>query len=148
MKHVINLFSFVLILSSCNKEKRQAEKDEEIIKKYITNNNLNAKPTGSGLYYVVETAGTGDQPTSSSQVKVAYTGYFTNAKVFDESPATGVTFGLQQVIKGWTEGIPFFKEGGKGILLIPSKLGYGASGTNGIPANSVLIFNVELIDVL
>ncbi|MFT5602342.1 MAG: FKBP-type peptidyl-prolyl cis-trans isomerase FkpA, partial [Flavobacteriales bacterium] len=48
----------------------------------------------------------------------------------------------------WTEGIPYFKEGGSGILLIPSHLGYGKSGTSGIPGNSVLIFDVKLIEVL
>jgi FKBP-type peptidyl-prolyl cis-trans isomerase FkpA len=85
---------------------------------------------------------------STSDVKVAYKGYFTDGSVFDESSAAGITFNLQGVIAGWTEGIPFFKEGGTGKLLLPSALGYGKSGTNGIPKNSVLIFDIELLQVL
>ncbi|MCX6297073.1 MAG: FKBP-type peptidyl-prolyl cis-trans isomerase, partial [Bacteroidetes bacterium] len=60
----------------------------------------------------------------------------------------GITFGLNEVIKGWTEGIPYFKKGGKGKLIIPADLGYGSDDYNGIPGNSVLIFDIKLIDVL
>lgn len=148
MKYFIPLFILSIIFASCNKEKKQAKKDEDIIKKYISSNHLNATSTGSGLYYIMDVAGTGAQPVSSSQVRVAYKGYFTDGNVFDASDSAGITFGLSQVIKGWTEGIPYFKEGGKGKLLIPSKLGYGPDGTNGIPGNSVLVFDIHLIDVL
>lgn len=148
MKYLAPVLLFAILFSSCNKEKRQAKKDEDIIVKYISDNHLNATATGTGLYYVIEVQGTGVQPTSTSQVTVAYIGYFTSAKIFDQSSAAGVTFGLSQVIKGWTEGIPYFKKGGKGKLLIPSKLGYGTEGANGIPGNTVLIFDVNLIDVL
>ncbi len=148
MKNFVPLLFLVIIFGACNKEKKQAKKDEDIIKKYISNNHLAATATGTGLYYVMEITGTGTQPSASSQVTVAYKGYFTDGKVFDQSDAAGITFGLSQVIKGWTEGIPYFKEGGKGKLLIPSKLAYGKDGTNGIPANSVLIFDINLIDVL
>lgn len=148
MKYFIPLFLVVFIFGSCNKEKKQAKKDEDTIKKYISDKHLSATATGSGLYYVMDVAGTGEQPATSSQVTVAYKGYFTDGNVFDESDTAGITFGLSQVIKGWTEGIPYFKEGGKGKLLIPSKLGYGPDGTNGIPGNSVLIFDINLIDVL
>jgi FKBP-type peptidyl-prolyl cis-trans isomerase FkpA len=148
MKYFIPLFVLSFIFSSCNKEKRQAKKDEDIISKYISNNHLNAVATGTGLYYVIDVVGTGAQPNASSQVTVAYKGYFTDGSVFDESNAAGLTFGLSGVIKGWTEGIPYFRKGGKGKLLIPSKLGYGPDGTNGIPGNSVLIFDINLIDVI
>ncbi|OFY84213.1 MAG: peptidylprolyl isomerase [Bacteroidetes bacterium RIFCSPLOWO2_12_FULL_35_15] len=148
MKYFIPLVFLAIIFGSCNKEKRQAKKDEDIIKKYISDYHLSATATGSGLYYVMEITGTGSQASASSQVTVAYKGYFTDGKIFDQSDTAGITFGLSQVIKGWTEGIPYFKEGGKGKLLIPSKLGYGSEGTNGIPGNSVLIFDINLIDVL
>lgn len=78
---------------------------------------------------------------------MAYKGYFTNGKVFDKSEDSGISFGLQQVIKGWTEGIPFFKEGGSGLLLIPAHLGYGSNDRGPIPGGSVLIFEVKLIAV-
>lgn len=87
------------------------------------------------------------QPTAASNVTVAYKGYFTSGTVFDQSPSAGISFGLNNVIKGWTEGIPYFKAGGSGILLIPSSLGYGSSDYSGIPGGSVLIFDVNLISV-
>lgn len=146
-----NLFFFLIIgllISSCNKAKKQAEEDEEIITKYISDNNLNATATGSGLYVVVTDPGTGASCNSSSDVTVDYKGYFINQTIFDESNSSGITFNLSGVIAGWTEGIPYFKEGGNGILLIPSALGYGDAANGGIPANSVLIFDINLIDVL
>ncbi|MFV8368859.1 FKBP-type peptidyl-prolyl cis-trans isomerase [Flavobacterium sp. LB2R40] len=121
--------------------------NEKEIVDYIAKNKLTATKTDSGLYYVISEAGTGAQPTASSNVTVAYKGYFTNGNVFDESKAEGISFGLNQVIKGWTEGIPFFKEGGNGVLLIPSHLGYGSNGSGPIRGGSVLIFNVKLIKV-
>lgn len=123
-----------------------ATNDAQIVK-YIADNQLNAVKTESGLYYVIDEAGTGKQPTSTSNVTVAYKGYFTNKTVFDQSTASGVSFNLQQVIKGWTEGIPYFKEGGSGKLLIPATLGYGSYNYNSIPGGSVLIFDVKLISV-
>jgi FKBP-type peptidyl-prolyl cis-trans isomerase FkpA len=69
-----------------------------------------------------------------------------NGEVFDSS-TSGISFNLQQVIKGWTEGITYFKEGGTGILLVPAHLGYGNNDYRGIPGGSVLIFEVELISV-
>nr|WP_315197654.1 FKBP-type peptidyl-prolyl cis-trans isomerase [uncultured Flavobacterium sp.] len=123
-----------------------AANDAEIVK-YIADNQLNAVKTASGLYYVIDQAGTGKQPTSTSNVTVAYKGYFTNKTVFDQSTASGVSFNLQQVIKGWTEGIPYFKEGGSGKLLIPATLGYGSNNYSTIPGGSVLIFDIKLISV-
>ena len=94
--------------------------------------------------------GTGKQPTASSVVKVHYTGKLVDGKVFDSSVQRGepIEFPLNQVILGWTEGLQLMKEGGKATLYIPSKLGYGEQGVPGmIPANSTLIFDVELIEV-
>ncbi|MFV8358933.1 FKBP-type peptidyl-prolyl cis-trans isomerase [Flavobacterium sp. LS1P3] len=121
--------------------------NEKEIVDYIAKNKLTATKTDSGLYYVVNEAGTGVQPTASSNVTVEYKGYFTDGSVFDGGKPGGLTFGLNQVIKGWTEGIPYFKEGGNGILLIPSHLGYGSDGSGPIPGGSVLIFDVKLIKV-
>tara|TARA_B100001059_G_C17537797_1_gene428847 strand:+ start:270 stop:683 length:414 start_codon:yes stop_codon:yes gene_type:complete len=137
------------MFNSCKKEVVDyTQIDEDIITEYIVDNNLTAIATGTGLYYVVDTPGNGTQPNSQSTVTVAYKGYLTNGSVFDESASSGISFSLTSVIQGWQEGIPYFKEGGSGILLIPSALGYGSQATSGIPANSVLVFEVELIDVL
>ncbi|OAD42930.1 FKBP-type peptidyl-prolyl cis-trans isomerase [Polaribacter atrinae] len=121
--------------------------NEAAILKYIDDNNLEATKTESGLYYVVNNEGTGEIPTSNSSVTVAYKGYFLNGTVFDESTVSGATFGLNQVIAGWTEGLQLFKEGGDGVLLIPYSLGYGEYGQGTIPGYSILAFDVKLISV-
>ncbi len=121
--------------------------NEQEIKDYIAKNNLTALRSDSGLYYIINEAGSGTQPTATSNVRVAYKGYFTNGTVFDESTASGISFGLNQVIAGWTEGIPYFKTGGSGVLLVPSHLGYGNNNSGPIPGGSVLIFDVKLISV-
>ena len=136
-----------LVFVSCKKKLTQEEADEKAIKQYISDKGLNAKATGSGLYYVVDTEGTGANPDINSTVTVVYRGTLTDGTEFDKSGTSGATFKLSSVIKGWQEGIPKFKKGGKGKLLIPSALGYGNQATGKIPANSVLIFEIELLDV-
>lgn len=149
MKYFLPLLFAAFALSSCAKKKaeEQAAKDDEIIQQFISDNNLNAVATGSGLYYVIDTPGLGLSCNSSSTVTVAYTGYYTHGGVFDQSSAQGVTFSLQGVIAGWTEGIPYFNEGGSGKLLVPSALAYGKNGSGSVPPNAVLIFDVELLQV-
>ena len=149
MKQLYICLFLVVSLFSCKKDDPidQAQVDEDLIVKYISHHKLTAKSTGTGLYYVVKKQGTGVNPTRSSSVTVAYKGYLTDGSVFDQSAAVGITFSLSQVIEGWTEGIPLYKEGGSGILLIPSALGYGDQKSGSIPANSVLIFDISLIDV-
>ncbi len=152
MKHLLSALVVMTLFISCTKDKTApaidytAKNEQEIIN-YIAKNNLTAQRTSDGLYYVINTQGTGMQPTAASNVTVAYKGYFTSGTVFDQSPSAGISFGLNNVIKGWTEGIPYFKAGGSGILLIPSSLGYGSSDYSGIPGGSVLIFDVNLISV-
>jgi len=104
----------------------------------------------SGLQYFDIKEGTGDQPNETSRVEVHYTGWLTNGKKFDSSRDRGesITFGLNQVIKGWTEGVAGMKVGGRRKLVIPAKLGYGERGAgNLIPPNATLVFDVELIDI-
>jgi len=123
-----------------------AQNEAEILQ-YIEDNDLEATKSDSGLYYVINDEGTGTAPTSSSNVTVAYTGYFLDGTVFDESDANGISFDLNKVILGWQEGITYFKEGGEGVLLIPSSLAYGSNGTGPIPGGAVLVFDVKLISV-
>ena len=151
-------YSFLALVAvlfmSCNNKKTEEvvtptpkPTNESEIVKYIADNHLKAQRSESGLYYVIEEAGTGKQPTANSEVTVAYKGAFTNKEIFDQSDEKGISFPLQNVIKGWTEGIQYFKEGGKGILLIPSELGYGDATTGPIPGGSVLVFEINLISV-
>lgn len=145
MKYFALAIFALFALSSCKKEEKRAEADELTITAYIGAYGLNAQRTSSGLYVVIDEPGTGASCDVTSIVTVAYKGYFDNNQVFDES--TGATFPLSSVIKGWQEGIPYFKEGGSGKLLIPSALAYGPSGQGPISPNTVLIFDVELINV-
>jgi FKBP-type peptidyl-prolyl cis-trans isomerase len=108
--------------------------------------------TASGLQYIIKEAGTGAAPQSGRVVSVNYYGALKDGKVFDNSFGRGepieFPLGVGQVIPGWDEGIGLLKKGGKGVLFIPSALGYGAQGAGGkIPANAELIFYVELDDV-
>ena len=149
MKYLFLAIIAILFMSCSNSESEPpvdySAQNETEIKAYIAENKLNATRTNSGLYYVINEEGTGKKPTATSNVTVAYKGYYTDKTIFDPGSTSGVSFNLQGVIKGWTEGIPYFKEGGKGILLVPAHLGYGSNNYNGIPRGSVLVFDVKLI---
>jgi FKBP-type peptidyl-prolyl cis-trans isomerase len=108
------------------------------------------KTTASGLQYKVITSGKGKMPTAESNVTVHYTGKLIDGTVFDSSVERGspATFGVSQVIGGWTEAMQLMHEGDKWLLYIPSELAYGERGAGGqIPPYSALIFEVELIKV-
>ncbi len=107
------------------------------------------KATGSGLMYKVIKEGTGRKPKATDKVYCHYEGSFPNGQVFDSSYKRGepIEFGLNQVIKGWTEGLQLMSEGAKYELYLPYHLAYGESGTHGIPPCSALKFVVELIEV-
>lgn len=149
MKSYLLIFLSLFIFISCSKDDDdtfEPQTEADIIQ-YIEANNLNATRSDSGLYYVINNEGTGIRPTSTSNVTVAYKGYLLDGTVFDQSNSNGISFGLNQVIKGWTEGITYFKEGGEGVLLIPSNLGYGNNGQGSIPGGAVLVFDIELLSV-
>jgi len=106
--------------------------------------------TNSGLKYRVLRKGTGAMPKATNTVKVNYHGWLDSGKVFDSSydRKEPISFGLNQVIKGWTEGMQLVGTGGMIELEIPSDLGYGPRGAGGaIPPNATLHFLVELLDV-
>jgi peptidylprolyl isomerase len=106
--------------------------------------------TESGLQYMVLEKGEGEvHPTATSKVKVHYHGTLIDGTIFDSSVNRGepISFGLNQVIKGWQEGLQYMVEGEKIRLFVPSTLGYGKSGSGPIPPASVLIFDVELLEI-
>ena len=137
----------LVVIFACEKDddKSQAEIDDEIINEYLNTNGLSATKDESGLYYIITKEGTGGHPNLSHTVVVDYKGYLTDGTVFDQS-AHAVEFPLSQLIIGWQIGINLLKPGGKGTFFIPSDLGYGSSQVGDILPNSVLIFEVELVE--
>lgn len=106
--------------------------------------------TASGLQYKVLKPGSGKSPAATDRVMVHYTGTLTDGAKFDSSRDRGQpsTFGVSQVIKGWTEALQLMQEGAQWELYIPAELAYGATSRPKIPGNSVLVFDVELIEVV
>lgn len=144
---VLAIVMFVFL--GCNKDQVQIDTDK--ITEYLTKNDLIADVTEDGLYYIVTKEGAGASPTINNSVTVHYKGYKLNGDIFDSSYDRGQksTFPLSGVIQGWQLGIPLFKEGGSGTLIIPSRLAYGKNppGGSGIKKNEVLIFDIELFEV-
>jgi FKBP-type peptidyl-prolyl cis-trans isomerase FkpA len=147
------------VLTSEEFQKQQAEAgtkqkaiDAKVIEDFLAKNNLKAKArkTASGLYYVPQVEGTGPNPGQGDKVQVHYTGKFLDGKEFDSSKNQGKPLELQvgqgMVIPGWEEGILLMKKGEKGLLVIPSGLAYGPEAYGPIPGNSVLQFEMELVD--
>lgn len=138
------------------KSKAQMEIDESSMKDYFKQNNIAAIKHPSGLYYKIDEAGTGDTAKAGQKILIQYTGKTMDGKVFDSNtdPAFNhvqpyeFTLGQGQVISGWDIGVSLLKKGTKATLYIPSGLAYGErSPSSAIPPNSVLIFDVMLIDV-
>jgi len=128
-----------------------AQKNREAGEAFLAENaeREGVQTTESGLQYEVIEEGDGDSPEATDQVKVHYTGELINGEVFDSSRERGqpVTFGLNQVIPGWTEGLQLMNEGARYKLYIPSDLAYGQGGNQAIGPNATLVFDVELLAV-
>lgn len=151
------LVAVIALFSSCLKKdtvdpyqqaEEQLKKDEEIIKRFITDNNINAVRHESGMYYQIINAGTGNfdyKTNNNPNITVNYTGRLLNGNVFDSG--TGYSSRLGNLIIGWRLGIPLIQKGGKIRLLIPSLYAYGPSGVGSIPPNAVLDFEIELTQI-
>ncbi|MEX0942387.1 MAG: FKBP-type peptidyl-prolyl cis-trans isomerase [Pseudomonadales bacterium] len=126
-----------------------AEENLEAAKAFLADNSERdgVKTTASGLQYEIVEEGDGQNPTADDRVRVNYEGKFIDGTVFDSTrDKKPVEFGLRQVIKGWTEGLQLVKEGGKIRLFVPPNLAYGPAGQGPIGPNSLLIFDIELLD--
>jgi len=156
------LFLFVAIagLASCKKDiepfdpAKQWETDDKLIQDYLKANNVDMAAvtrTNTGLYYLPLEAGTGAKVESGDNVEVKYKGWFLNGTEFDSNYDSAAPFillvGAQRVIPGWDEGLQLMREGEKARLYIPSRLAYGRYGDRSIPGNTVLIFDVEVVDI-
>lgn len=134
------------------KQQEEAEKNKSEGAAFLEKNKSaeGVKTTASGLQYIVMQEGTGKTPGLKDVVKAHYKGTLINGQQFDSSYDRGqpAEFPVEGVIKGWTEALQLMKVGGKMKLFIPPELGYGSAARPGIPANSVLVFEVELLDVI
>jgi len=147
---VIALVVFFFIRNSNNK--KAAIENIAIAENFLIKNKAveNVIETASGLQYQVLNKGSGtEQPTASSRVKVHYHGSLLDGTVFDSSVDRGkpISFGLNQVISGWTEGVQLMVVGDKFKFYIPSKLGYGNEAAGKIAPGSLLVFEVELLEI-
>lgn len=137
------------------KQQSEQSKKSEVAKKAgnqflaLNKNAQGVKELPSGLQYKVVKEGSGQRPKATDKVKVHYHGTLTDGTVFDSSVERGepISFGLNQVIPGWTEGVQLMTPGSKYIFYIPANLAYGDREMGKIPAGSTLIFEVELFSI-
>ncbi|MEM9981268.1 MAG: FKBP-type peptidyl-prolyl cis-trans isomerase, partial [Bacteroidota bacterium] len=130
---------------------KQFEEDGKQIEAYLKENNIAAEKTESNLYYNITETTDNEKPQAGDSVVVHYVGKLLNGKVFDSSYSRGEPYefvlGKGMVIKGWDIGIGLLRKGEKATLYIPSPLGYGPMAQGDlIPANAILVFDVELVD--
>ena len=137
------------------KSASQQGNDDAAIQEYLNKNNIQATKTESGLYYTIDKEGSGSPLKAGQEIVMNYTGKTMDGKAFDSNvdpqfqhvqPFT-FKLGAHEVIPGWDEGIALLKKGSKARLFIPSGLAYGSQDRPGLPANSVLLFDVEVVDV-
>jgi FKBP-type peptidyl-prolyl cis-trans isomerase FkpA len=147
MRYFIAFLLVTFLFVSCKKDEDQAIIDEEIILAYLKEKDLTATRDASGMYYIIYNEGSGGHPTDSTTVEVKYKGYLTDGYVFDRTTgSTTASFELTDLIEGWKIAVPMLQKGGNGLFILPSALGYGGVNQSGIPSNSVLIFEITLVD--
>lgn len=153
MKRALLAFGFCYLVSGCVKDTscdpKSVDSERTTIVNYAAANSISATAHTSGLYYEITNPGAGASPTSTSGVKVTYTGKLLNGSTFD-SATTPVDLPLGQAIQGWQIGLPLLKEGGSMKMIIPSSLAWGCQGAGSgvIPPDAIVYFEVTLVDVL
>lgn len=152
-KTFLSLLAFLplILLSGCVKDRvckaQTVQSEEAEMQSYASSIGMTYTRHSTGLYYQILSQGSGAYPTFSSICTVRYTGKLLNGTIFDSQTTTPVSFPLGNVIAGWQAGLSLIQKGGVIRLLIPSSLGYGCQANGTIPANSILYFDVELVDV-
>lgn len=149
---IVSLFSIMLSGTGCIKDNscqnKTVQSEQAAITTYASANGITGIAHSSGIYYQVTNPGSGPTPSVSSQVSVRYTGKLLNGNVFDSQTGTPVTFGLGGTIPGFQIGLQLIQKGGTIKMIIPSSLAYGCTGSGAITGNSILFFEVQLVDVL
>jgi len=143
----------IIVISACLKDKncktKSADSELPQIQAFAANNGITTIAHPSGLHYQILDQGSGSAANANSKIVITYTGKLMNGAVFDEmlSPNTE-GWALGGLIRGWIIGIPLIQEGGHIKLIVPSSLAYGCEQYYEIPGNSVLYFDIHLVDVL
>jgi FKBP-type peptidyl-prolyl cis-trans isomerase FkpA len=149
---------FIFLLSACSKDENTKctytessvvapQSEINAVQSYLATNGITATQHSSGLFYAIDAPGTGVNPVICSGISVLYVGKLTNGTIFDQSNGTPYSNTLGALIVGWQKGIPLIKAGGKIRLYIPPTLAYGSTAYGPIPANSILVFDIELVSV-
>ncbi|MFD0751658.1 FKBP-type peptidyl-prolyl cis-trans isomerase [Mucilaginibacter calamicampi] len=154
MKRYLLFFCLIITtLSACKKTEKfdaeaQAKLDDAQIVAYLAKNNITAVKDASGLYYQIITPGSSEKPTLNNGPYITYKGsLMSNGTVFEDRSTSPQYFSvLDGLIEGWKIGLPKIGKGGRIMLFIPSGLGYKNQDNSSIPANSVLIFDITLIN--
>jgi FKBP-type peptidyl-prolyl cis-trans isomerase FkpA len=155
---LVLLFTALIFSVACNKDENNCPFSDDpvtvpaseitALEDYLASKGItNAIKDPRGFYYFITTAGSGTTAGVCNRIAVNYVGKLTNDTIFDQTTGTPVTFFLGEVIPGWVKGIPLIKPGGKITLYLPPSLAYGGATVPGIPPNSILIFDVELLNV-
>lgn len=154
--------AMIMAMQEAPKQNENAGTDDEALQKYFSSKGITPIKTASGLYYSIQQQGSGSQAMPGDAVTMNYRGSFLDGTLFDSNidsifmhvQPLNFTLGTGRVIKGWDEGIGYLKAGAKAFFYIPSALAYGAqsrpgnaANPKGIPPNSILIFEVELVAV-
>jgi FKBP-type peptidyl-prolyl cis-trans isomerase FkpA len=153
-KYGFVLLAYTLLMGSCQQAEqtpddpiitmtKAPEAEVAALKQFIDSSKISATADDRGFYYIIHSPGSGEKPTVRSTVTVNYVGTLINGKTFDSS--NNISFGLNRLILGWQEGIPLIAPGGSITLYLPPSLAYGPQAQGGIPANSILIFKIDLI---
>lgn len=143
MKKILLLFILISSFSCSDDAIDYTEQNDIDIAIYTEENNLNVQKTSSGLYYLMNSNGSGASPSSNSSVTIDYKGYLLDGTVFDQN--TNATFNVRGVIPGFAEAVRLLKKGGSGTFILPSRLGYGNSGSGQfIKSGDVIVFDINL----
>lgn len=146
LHYIFLALSISLFSASCRKD--LVEKDDETIQEFISDNQLDAHKDPTGVYIVLEEEGNANKPNLLNYVTVHYEGSYLDGEVFDSSLGSNpISSYLSNFIEGWKIGIPYFGEGGKGIIIVPSGLAYGSNPPGAIRKDAILKFYIELIKV-
>ncbi len=159
MKPFLGLLFISLFITSCSlsddngpdmpteTEAEAFARNQQEIEDYLEAEDLTAQKTSTGLHYIITEEGSGANPTATSTVEVNYKGYLLNGSIFDQSTIPTEIDLSGNIISGFKEGMTYVKEGGKITLILPAKLAYGPFGSSRIPPNSVIAFDIELIEI-